>query len=208
MQHHKLDFRNKNHTEQIAMFGKLLNALDALPVGQRDHEFLEELRGVDAAARASHAKVISLCADLKSEISNRKALLKAGRTAANHAGTGALLKTRGQPEDVLAVGLALAAPNTVPVGVPAAPTNLRAGPTASEGEAMLRWRRTVRRCSFEVQWHADPPDADLWHHEDTCFQQKYLVKGRVSGAKYWFRVRASNAHGESGWSNLASVRVK
>jgi len=66
----------------------------------------------------------------------------------------------------------------------------------------------MRRCSFTVQWHADPPEADQWHHEDTCFKQKCLVKGLVSGGKYWFRVRASNAHGHSAWSQMACVRVK
>jgi hypothetical protein len=35
-----------------------------------------------------------------------------------------------------------------------------------------------------------------------------VVKVLVSGGKYWFRVRATNAHGTSAWSNLAPVRVK
>jgi len=208
MQQYKLDFRNKNFSEQLGQFARLLNSLDALPSERRNEEYLEELRRVDAAAQASHAKIASLRADLKSEISHRKALFAAGRQSAQRAGVGALLKSQRRPAEILAVGLDLAAPKTAPVGLPAAPTNLRAVPTANEGEAQLRWQRTVRRCSFEVQWHADPPDADHWHPEDTCCQQKCLVKGLVSGAKYWFRVRATNAHGQSAWSNLAPVRVK
>ncbi|MEY4916977.1 MAG: Fibronectin type domain [Verrucomicrobiota bacterium] len=209
MTRHKLDFRNKNHLEQLAMFERIITSLDALPADQREDAYLEELRTITTAARASHLRIASLRGELKAEISRRKTLFDTGRRGANRAGVGALLKTgMRDATNILAVGLDLHASNKTPVGLPAAPTNLRAVPTAGEGEAMLRWKRTVRRCSFEVQWHTDPPDADHWHSETTCFPQKCLVQGLVSGAKYWFRVRASNAHGQSAWSNLAPVRVK
>ena len=208
MQTYKLDFRNKKHLEQLDMFDKIIAGLDALPVDKREDAYLEELRNMTASARASHARIASLRADLKSEISHRKTMFDKGRKAAYRAAIGALLKSDYQPATILAVGLELAAPKTAPVGVPDAPGNLRATPTENEGEEQLRWQRTIRRCSFDVQWHADPPDADHWHQEDGCFKQKTLVKGLVSGAKYWFRVRASNAHGQSAWSQLASARAK
>jgi hypothetical protein len=205
MTQHKLEFRNKNHLDQLVMFERLITSLDALPADQRNDEYLEGLRAADGA---SHARIASLRSDLKSEVSRRKELFATARMAAKRAGVGSLLKTKWEPAAILAAGLDVAAPKSVRLTVPDAPTNLRAVPTAGEGEAMLRWKRPVRRCSFEVQWHTDPPDADRWHSETTCFQQKCLVKGLVSGGKYWFRVRASNAHGQSAWSNLATVRVK
>jgi len=208
MTSYKLDFRNKKHLEQLGMFEKLITSLDALPADKREDEYLEELRAADAAARTSHAKIASLRSELKSEVSHRKTLFDAARKSAMRAGVGALLKTNSEPAEILATGLDLAAPKTAPVGVPATPTHFHGAPTDNEGEALLRWKRTIRRCWFDVQWHADPPDADRWHQESSCFKQKCLVKGLVSGAKYWFRVRASNAHGPSAWSQFASVRVK
>jgi Fibronectin type III domain len=208
MQPHKLDFRNKNHQEQLGMFARLITSLDALPAERREDAYLEELRSVDAGARASHAKIASLRADLKTELARRQTLFASARKSAQRAGVGALLKSQWTPAEVLAAGLDLAASNKAPVGLPAAPLNLRAEPTAGEGEAQLRWRRTVRRCTFEIEWHADPPDADHWQREGSATKAKFLAQGLVSGAKYWFRVRAINAHGASGWSNLASVRVK
>jgi hypothetical protein len=208
MQHHKLDFRNKKHLEQISICERLVAGANALPEAKRQNVRLEELRGQTAAARASHERIASLRSELKAEITNRKALLAAARTAATSVAFGLALNANYQPAEMQVAGLELAAPNTAPVGVPDAPTNLRAVPTDNEGEAQLRWQRTIRRCSFEVQWHADPPDADHWHSEGICFPQKMLVQGLVSGAKYWFRVRAGNAHGHSAWSQLASVRVK
>ncbi len=207
MQRHKLDFRNKNFLEQLAMFDKLITSLDATPSEKREDEYLEALRIVTASARASNSRIASLRAELKSEISNRKALFDSGRKSALRAGLGAALKTQ-QPSEVIAIGLDLPASTKTPVGLPAMPFNLRADPTDGEGEAMLRWKRTVRRCSFEIQWSINPSDANGWHHHEICFPEKCLVQGLVSGTKYWFRVRAGNAHGQSAWSQVASVRVK
>ena len=191
------------------MFEKVIHSLDALPTDQREDAYLEELRTITEAARASHLRIASLRSDLKSELSHRKTLFDKGRKAASRAGVGALLKTgKRDAANILAVGLDLHASTKTSVGVPGMPTNLRGVPTDNEGEARLRWQRTMRRCWFEVHWHTDPPDADHWHNEMTCYKQKCLVKGLVSGGKYWFRIRAVNAHGPSAWSQMASVRVK
>ena len=205
---HKLDFRNKSHLEQITMGERIIASADALPEERRQNAVrLEDLRTHTAAARASHDRIASLRSSLKAEISNRKMLLGQVRLAATGTALG-LSITASQPAEILAAGLELPASTRTPVGKPDAPTNLRAGPTDNEGEAQLRWQRTIRRCWFEVEWHADPPDADHWHRETGSSKAKCLVKGLVSGGKYWFRIRATNAHGQSAWSQMASVRVK
>jgi hypothetical protein len=206
---YKLDFRNKSHEEHLAIFQRVLTSVESLPADQRANDYLAELRDLADAVQASHARIQSLRAELKTELSHRKTLMTAGRNSAQRAAVGSLLKAGfGQPAQILAVGLAVGASTKAPVGRPAAPLNLHAGPTASEGEAQLRWQRPVRRCTFEVQWHTDPVAVDGWHAETSCTRAKCLVKSLVSGGKYWFRVRATNAHGQSAWSNLAPVRVK
>src|SRR5690348_12628862 len=97
MSNYKLDFRNKNHLEQLGMFERLLTSLDALPAERRNDEYLEELRTVDAACRTSHAKIATLRAELKSEISHRKTLFESARKSAQRAGVGALLKSQREP---------------------------------------------------------------------------------------------------------------
>lgn len=188
---------------------RLVTAADSMPTEHKQKVTrLEDLRAHTAAARASHLRIATLRAELKSEITHRNTHLANLRTAATGTAQGISLVTKYDPAAMQAAGLELAKQTRTPVGLPDAPTNLRAVPTDNEGEAQLRWQRTLRRCAFEIQWHTDPPAADHWQHEDTSFPQKCLVKGLVSGAKYWFRVRATNAHGASAWSQLASVRVK
>lgn len=41
-----------------------------------------------------------------------------------------------------------------------------------------------------------------------ALRQTCRVKGLQPGAKYWFRVRASNANGAGPWSNPVGVRVR
>ena len=49
MTQHKLEFRNKNHLDQLVMFERLITSLDALPADQRNDEYLEGLRVADAS---------------------------------------------------------------------------------------------------------------------------------------------------------------
>ena len=108
---------------------------------------------------------------------------------------------------MLATGLPLHADKT-PVGLPAAPGNLRAAPTANDGEARLRWVRPVRLCAFQIETQAEPLHEDGWKWVESSCKQTCFVKGLASGGKFWFRVREVNAHGTGPWSNLASVRAK
>lgn len=209
MQRHKLDFRNKKHQDQLATFDRVLAGCDAQPAEQRQKiDKLDEFRGQAAAAHASHERIASLRADLKAELSNRTVIFRNARQNAVRVAGELAANAKFEPAAMQAAGLALAASKTMRLGPPGAPDHFRIEPTDSVGEAMLRWKRPLRRCSFEVQWHTDPPNADNWQHKDICFRQSYLARGLLSGAKCWFRVRAANTAGYGPWSNPVSVRIK
>lgn len=208
MQRHKLDFRNKKHQEQLAMFDRVLAGCDALPADkQKQIPTLERLRSQTAAARASHEHITTLRTALKTEITNRKALFLAARRSATNSALGLALNVNYQPSEMLAAGLDLAKTTATRVGTPATPTNFRGAPTDNVGEALLRWKRTVRRCVFEIESCADL-EAGNWAFITTASRQTYLVKELKSGVNCWFRIRASNSHGQSPWSQPVSVRVK
>lgn len=209
MQRHKLDFRNKKHREQLAMFDQVIASGDALTAGQRPEvHALEPLRTQTAAARASDEHIAALRSALKSELINRQALFQAARKSAANTALGVAIQVNFQPAALLAVGLELAKSTAKRVGPPGVPENFRGEPTASEGEARLRWKRPLRRCIFELAWQTGPADPASLTLRDTASRQSHLVAHLDSGGKYWFYVRAVNANGASPWSQPVVVRVK
>lgn len=206
---HKLDFRNKKQLEQLVMFDQVIASGDALTAEQRQViPALEPLRTQAAAAHTSHERIATLRAALKSELGNRRALFLAARQGASYTATGMALQVNFQPSAILGIGLALAASTARKVGPPGIAENFPGEPTASEGEARLRWRRPLRRCSFELAWDTRPLAAAELVLRASTGRQSRLVTGLESGGKYWLYLRAINAHGESAWSQPVIVRVK
>lgn len=209
MQRYNLSFRNKTFPQQLAVLEKLVaNAGKLTAEAQQNITALADFRAQTAAAGASHARIASLRADLKAELTRRKTLFAAARSDASRVGNGLAAAVDWQPAAMQGVGLELPAPNTTRVGLPGAPDHFTAVPTDNEGEARLRWKHRLTRCVFEVQWHSDPPDANCWEPEAVTARHSFVIKGLVSGKKYWFRVRANHTAGPGPWSQLVCVRVK
>jgi hypothetical protein len=207
MQRFKLTFRNKSALEQLNLCEQTVHGIAASGLPQTDPAHLTDAQATVAALRTSYERVDSLRAELKSELSRRKQLLADARKKVTRASLGLALAVNSDPSKLLAAGLDLEASKTVRVGVAATPDHLSAVPTAGEGEVHLKWRRTVRRCSFRIECRADH-EPDGWKMIDSSFRQTCRIEGLVSGVKYWFRIRAENTHGASAWSNLATARPK
>lgn len=207
MQKYKLSFRNRSALEQITICERAVANLARTPEEQRVNVTLPDVSDAVAAARASHDRIQSLKSELRMETTQRNARLRVAREKVTHASGLVAVNVAFQPQAMLAAGLELEAPK-LPVGKPAAPGNLRAEPLAQDGAVRLRFARPVRRCVFEVQSKADSPDQPEWQLTDSCLCQSCVINGLTAGVKYWFRVRAVNAHGKGPWSNLASARVR
>ena len=207
MQRFKLGFRNKSALEQLTFCEQTVQNLDAHRDQHFDPSQITDASDTVAAMRASHERIASLRSELKMEVTRRNQLLREARTKVTLASLGASIGVGGDPAKLRAVGLELEKPKTVPIGKPDAPDHLHAEPTAKEGEVWLSWRRSVRRCIFNIECRPDN-EPDGWKQIDSSFQQKCVIEGLVSGVKYWFRIRATNAHGTSAWSGLATARVK
>ena len=203
----KFGFRNLSALETVALCERTVQSLAQLPPEHLHDVKQAEFAATTAAARASLLRVDELRSALKAEVSRRNTLVKKAREQMTYAAGMAALNMNGDAVKMLSLGLPLAAPKA-PAHVPAAPESLRAVPTASAGEAELRWVRPMLRCMFEVQAQAAPLHEDGWKYVNTCSRQKVRVQGLTSGDLYWFRVRAFNARGHGPWSQLASARIK
>ena len=207
MQRFKLTFRNKSALDQLCLCERTVSAIAASGLPQTDPQYLTDAQATVGALRTSHERVDSLRAELRSELSRRNELLRTARNQVTRASLGLACAVSFEPSKLLAAGLDLEASKTAPVGLPAMPDHLRGEPTDNEGEVKLTWRRTVRRCAFEIEYRADH-EPDGWKRANSSYRQTCRIEGLVSGVKYWFRLRACNAHGASAWSNLATARPK
>ncbi len=204
----KFGFRNQSTADTLNLCERAVQNLATLPPEYLTDVPHAELADTVAATRASHDRIASLRADLKAEISRRKELLRAARDQATRCVNWAAMNMNHDPVKMMETGFDLHAP-WAKVSPPATPDNLRAAPTASAGEAQLRWQRPMRDGWFEIQAQAGEFKPDGWQTvEASCFQQSCRLVGLVSGELYWFRVRAYNRRGQGPWSNLATARVK
>ena len=203
----KLGFRNKSAAEQLAICEGKVAGFSAKPDQLDNPQLLVEASDAVKALRASHDRVAQLRSQLKAEVTNRNQLLKPARERVTHACLNAAVKVSFDPAGLSAAGLELEKPKSVPVGVPATPDHFRGEPTDVEGEACLRWKRTVRRCWFLIECCTDIQAGD-WKFIQTAGQQTSVVKELKSGGKFWFRICAENSHGKSPWTQPVAVRVK
>jgi hypothetical protein len=92
------------------------------------------------------------------------------------------------------------------VGLPGAPTHLKATSGGNEGVVMLKWKRPIRRCFFALEMMEEGQSE--WKQIECPSATRCEIENLPSGKKLWFRVAAGNAHGQGPWSNPVSVRVK
>ena len=207
MKHFKLNFANRPVLEKVAICRRIADSIARLPEEHRAALVEHPVAGCTDEASAACAEVEAAKAVLKAALHKRKTKVRAACDCANYAGLKISALTAGDPAAMLAAGLEVVKEKQ-PVGRPDAPGNLRAIVTDFEGTVRLRWKRTVRRCSFDIEATTDPSALTGWKKVGSSFRQTCEVKDLESGKKYWFRVSAANAHGHGPWSQVVSVRVK
>lgn len=203
----KLNFGNKTILEQLAICQRVADGVARLSTEHREKIAEHDVAGRTAEARQAVAEVESLKIALKSALRRRDDKVRAARDTAGYAASVIAYLTAHNPAAMLAAGLDIVR-DKQPIGLPAAPGQLRVLPVDFEGTARLRWKRPVRRCSFDVEATTDPAAQTGWKHQLTCFKQTCTVKDLAGGKKYWFRVGASNAHGQGPWSQPVRASVK
>ncbi len=208
MKRFKLGFGNRTILEQIAICRRVADGIAKLPAEQREAIANHPVADSVAEAADAHAGVEALKTALKAALRKRDMKVRAMRDHTNGAGLGIFSATSGNPVAMLAAGLDITK-DKQPVGKPDAPGQLRALATDFEGSVRLRWKRPLRRCAFLIQMTTDPSAATGWKDATVSGnRQTCEVTGLESGVKYWFRVAATNAHGQGPWSQPVSVRVK
>ncbi len=90
---------------------------------------------------------------------------------------------------------------TVPIGQLPAPIDLRVTTGDRDGEIDVQWKRVKGANSYVVEQTADAAAATGWKSAGVTTKSKQVLTGLTTGQKYWFRVAAIGAAGQSPWSD-------
>lgn len=88
----------------------------------------------------------------------------------------------------------------VPIGELPAPVDLQVTPSEFSGSADVKWKSVYGAKSYIVERAMDNVDLD-WKMIGTSTKKETSLNSMMSGKKYWFRVSAVGAAGQSAWSD-------
>ena len=87
-----------------------------------------------------------------------------------------------------------------PIGTLPAPVDLQVAPSEHAGTADVSWKQVRGARAYTIERAADAPALD-WGMIGTSTKKEASLNSMVSGPKYWFRVAAIGAAGQSAYSD-------
>lgn len=88
---------------------------------------------------------------------------------------------------------------------PRQPQSLSATAGKRDSEIALSWDKVDGAKSYIVEQSLDPPTATSWAHAGVSTKARTTISGLTTGTRYWFRVTAVGAIGQSGSSDPATM---
>jgi len=73
-----------------------------------------------------------------------------------------------------------------------------------EGVILLSWKPVANAKSYTIESSTDPATPASWIHVGIATSASKAINNLTSGKRYWFRVAAISAGGQSGWSEHAT----
>ncbi len=87
-----------------------------------------------------------------------------------------------------------------PIGTLPAPVDVQVAPSEHAGTADVSWKQVRGARAYCIERAADAPALD-WGMIGTSTKKEASLNSMVSGSKYWFRVAAIGAAGQSAYSD-------
>ena len=157
---------------------------------------LDALEEAFAQMQASRAKVTALT------VTQDNAEAKLDQTLTQVA---AYVESVAGRDDTLitSVGMELkASPSTTTL--PTVPQAVTAAAGDHDGELVLSWKSVPRAKSYVIESSTDPATVTSWEHVGIATSATKTITGLKSGTRFWFRIAAVGAGGQSGWSEHAT----
>jgi fibronectin type III domain protein len=87
---------------------------------------------------------------------------------------------------------------------PGEPESVGAVAGTHEGVILLSWKPVPNAKSYTIESSTDPATPASWTHVAIATSAAKAINNLKSGTRYWFRVAAVGAGGQSGWSEHAT----
>lgn len=202
----KLNLRNLSITEKIAKGRQIVTAMtdnarfaSPNPPLSDVTTALEDLEKAFALVQAARSEVTT------KTVSQDNAEAKLDQTLTQLAGY--VESVAGKDDTVItSAGMETKSSPSAP-SVPTAPLGLSATAGEHEGEINLTWKPVVNARSYIIEFSLDPATASSWTHSGVATAANKTLFSLTSGKRYWFRVAAIGAVGQSGWSEHATKVV-
>lgn len=107
---------------------------------------------------------------------------------------------------ITSIGIETKASRSAPT-LPGIPQALTANAGEHDGEISLAWRAVPNARSYAIETTQDPATTSSWTHIGIATSASRVIQNLTSGKRYWFRVAAVGAVGQSGWSEHATKVV-
>lgn len=156
------------------------------------------------------AQAFSLVQAAKSEITTRVVAQENAETKVDQSLTklAGYVESIAGKDDILisSAGMETKASPSAP-SVPGVPQAVSANAGEHEGEIGLYWKAVPNARSYAIEASNDPAAPASWTHVGIATSASKLITNLTSGKRYWFRVAAVSAGGQSGWSEHATKVV-
>ena len=88
--------------------------------------------------------------------------------------------------------------------IPPPPDGVGATVGEHDGVIDLFWKRVPNARSYVIESSVDPAALGSWTHVGIATSASRTINSLMTGKRYWFRVAAVGAGGQSGWSEHAT----
>lgn len=201
----KLNLRRMSITDKIAKGRQIVTAMTNNPTFPSPNPPLGEI----STALEELEKAFASVQSAKSEVTTRVAIQDSAETKVNQLLTqlsGYVDSVAGGDDSkITSAGMETKALRSAPTA-PTVPPGLRALAGEHEGQINLSWKPVANARSYTIEFSLDPT-ANSWTHVGIATSASKSISNLMSGKRYWFRVAAVGAMGQSGWSEHATKIV-
>jgi len=199
----KLNLRNLSVPDKVQKGRQIVTAMTNNANFSNPHPALSEVIAALASLEQNYALAQAAKADVKAKASTQDDA--EGKVDQILAQLAAYVESiAGNDEKIItSAGLATKASRSAPTWL-SPPQGLSATAGDHEGMIELAWKKVPNARSYTIQISPDPPTPESWTHASIATASAQTIEKLASGKRFWFRVAAIGALGQSGWSEPAT----